>query len=105
MKKIILIFTILSLIIITTITKNSTRELENQIFLTMENLSVLKKKYELVLLDYNYLSSPKKLMEYQSTFFQDDLIKIDINNIKKIIKKKDELIILKFNTTKDKIEE
>ena len=88
MKKIILIFTILSLIIITTITKNSTRELENQIFLTMENLSVLKKKYELVLLDYNYLSSPKKLMEYQSTFFQDDLIKIDINNIKKIIKKK-----------------
>ena len=62
MKKIILIFSIIFLIVITTITKNSTKKLENQIFITKENISVLKDQYEMVLLDYNFLSSPKKLI-------------------------------------------
>ena len=47
-------------------------------------ISILKNKYELVLLDYNYLTTPKKLMEYQSKYFENDLIFLDITKIKKI---------------------
>ena len=68
MKKIILLLSILFLLIFTTITKNSTKEIEKQIYDTKENLRVLKNKYEMVLLDFNYLSSPKKLMEYQKKY-------------------------------------
>ena len=57
------------LIVTTTLIKNSTKKLENQIFTTRENISVLKDKYELVLLDYNYLTSPKKLLDYQFQYF------------------------------------
>ena len=87
MKKIILVFSVMFLIVITTITKNSTKKLENQIFTTKENISVLKDQYEMVLLDYNFLSSPKKLMEYQSKYYETDLIPLDINKVKKINEK------------------
>ena len=86
MRKIFLIFLIFSLIILTTITKNSTKKLENEIFITQENISVLNNKYELVLLDYNYLTSPKKLLEYQSKYFDADLVPLDISKIKEIEK-------------------
>ena len=94
MKKLFLIFFIIFLIIVTTITKNSTKKLESQIFNVKENISILKNKYELVLLDYNYLTTPKKLIEYQSKYFEDNLIYLDINKIKKIKKENNELIIL-----------
>ena len=45
MKKIILTFSILFLIVVTTFTKNSTKKLDNQIFSIRENISVLKDKY------------------------------------------------------------
>ena len=97
MKKIILIFSIIFLIVITTITKNSTKKLENHIFVTKENISILKDKYELVLLDYNYLTSPKKLLEYQDLYFEKELTNIDINDIKELIIKNEEIIIKDFN--------
>ena len=84
MKKLILILSIFLLLIFTTITKNSTKEIEKRIYNVKENLRILEQKYELVLLDYNYLSSPQKLMEYQSRYFENDLNEIDIINIKKI---------------------
>ena len=82
MKNYFLIFVILFLIIVTTITKNSSKKLENQIFSVKENISVLKNKHELVLLDFNFLTSPKKLLEYQSKYFENDLVSLDINKIK-----------------------
>ena len=97
MRKIILIFSVIFLIVITTITKNSTKKLENQIFTIKENISVLKDQYEMVLLDYSFLSSPKKLLEYQFKYFEKDLIPTDINNIKKINKNNNKLIITNFN--------
>ena len=100
MKKLFLIFFIIFLIIVTTITKNSTKKLESQIFNVNENISILKNKYELVLLDYNYLTTPKKLMEYQSKYFENDLIFLDITKIKKIKEENDELIIIEPNKTK-----
>jgi len=99
-KNYFLIFVILFLIVVTTITKNSSKKLENQIFSVKENISVLKNKHELVLLDFNFLTSPKKLLEYQSKYFENNLISLDINKIKEIEEKNDELVITKFNKIK-----
>tara|TARA_B100001142_G_C14329909_1_gene653649 strand:+ start:62 stop:361 length:300 start_codon:yes stop_codon:yes gene_type:complete len=93
MKKTFLISLILVLIVITTITKNSTQEIENKIFSKRENISALKDKYEFVLLDYNFLSSPEKLLEYQTKYFEKDLISRNINEIKKIDIRGNNLII------------
>jgi len=100
MKNYFLIFVILFLIIVTTITKNSSKKLENQIFSVKENISVLKNKHELVLLDFNFLTSPKKLLEYQSKYFENDLVSLDINKIKEIEEQNNELVITKFNKIK-----
>ena len=100
MKKIILIFSILFLIVVTTFTKNSTKKLDNQIFSIRENISVLKDKYELVLLDYNFLTSPKKLLEYQSKYFETDLIPLDITQIKEIKKESNKLVFTELSEMK-----
>ena len=84
MKKLILLLSIFFLLIFTTVTKNSTKEIEKQIYNTKENLRILEQKYEMVLLDFNYLSSPGKLMEYQSRYFENELKEIDITNLKKL---------------------
>ena len=42
MKKFFLIFFIIFLILATTVTKNSTKKLQNQIFNARENISILK---------------------------------------------------------------
>ena len=97
MNKFFIILSIFLLIILTAITKNSTKRLEDKIFLVNEDINVLKEKFELVLLDYNFLTTPKKLLEYQSKFFEKDLIPIDINKVKKITKVNNELVIMKFN--------
>ena len=100
MKKIILTFSILFLIVVTTFTKNSTKKLDNQIFSIRENISVLKDKYELVLLDYNFLTSPKKLLEYQSKYFETDLIPLDITQIKEIKEENNKLVITELSEIK-----
>ena len=100
MKKIILIFSILFLIVVTTFTKNSTKKLDNQIFNIRENIHVLKDKYELVLLDYNFLTTPKKLLEYQSKYFETDLIPLDITQIKEIKEESNKLVITELSEMK-----
>ncbi len=100
MKKIILILSILFLIVVTTFTKNSTKKLDNQIFSIRENINVLKDKYELVLLDYNFLTSPKKLLEYQSKYFETDLIPLDVTQIKEISEENNKLVITELNEIK-----
>jgi len=97
MSKFFIILSIFFLIIVTAVTKNSTKRLEDKIFLVKEDISVLKEKFELVLLDYNFLTTPKKLLEYQSKYFEKDLIPIDINEVKKITKINDKLVISEFN--------
>lgn len=97
MKNPFLICSVFFLIIVITIIKNSTKNIENEIFLTKENIRILKDKYDLALLDYNYLSSPKKLQEYQMKFFDKDLISLDINKINILKKDKEKIIILNFN--------
>ena len=83
MKKLILI-PFIFLILATTLTKNSTKQLDKKIFQTKENIRALENRFELVLLDYNFLTSPKKLMEYQTKFFENNLIQLKISNIKNL---------------------
>ena len=84
------------LLIFTTIIKNSTKEIEKKIYNTKENLRVLKNKYEMVLIDFNYLTTPEKLMEYQSKYFENELDQVDIKKLKKITLKKNQLKIKEF---------
>ena len=78
---------ILVLILATSLVKNSTKEIEDKIFMVNENIRPLKLELGDVLLEYNYLSSPDKLTQYQTQYFEKDLIKIDIIKIKMITKK------------------
>ena len=96
MTRIILVFCILFLIIATTLTKNSTKKIDKQIFYLTEDIRFLKNNYELVVLEHNYLSSPKKLLEYQKRFFENELSPIDIKNMNKIEFKNDEVFIEKI---------
>ena len=96
MKKLILLLSIFLLLIFTTITKNSTKEIERQIYNTKENLRILEHKYQMVLLDFNYLSSPKKLLEYQSRYFDNELKEINITNLKKLTLLENEIQVKQF---------
>ena len=84
MKKLILISIIL-LILTTSLIKNSTKKIEDIIFAVNENVRSLKVEFDDVMLEFNYLSSPEKLIQYQSQYFENNLIKTDITKIKKII--------------------
>ena len=96
MKKLLFFLPIIFLIIATTITKNSTKKLDKEIFEIKENIRILEDRYEFVLLDYNFLTSPKKLMEYQQQYFDSELIESDIENLNWIKIKNNEIEIGKI---------
>lgn len=91
--KLLVVAIIFVLILITSLIKTSTKEIEDQIFIVKENIRPLKSELEDVLLEFNYLSSPEKLVQYQTQYFEKDLIKIEIMNIKEIIKNNETLEI------------
>tara|TARA_X000001036_G_scaffold240297_1_gene224119 strand:+ start:921 stop:1226 length:306 start_codon:yes stop_codon:yes gene_type:complete len=81
-KKFFLASLIFFLVLSTAIIKNTTKEIEDEIFTVNENIRVLKSEIENVSLEYDYLSSSEKLLEYQSLYFEDELIQKNINDIK-----------------------
>ncbi len=101
MKKILLFLPIFLLIIATTITKNSTKNLDNKIFEINENINLLEYQYELVLLDYNYLTSPKKLIEYSSFYFENNLTRKKLENLNLLELHNNNLKIKKLITNND----
>ena len=82
MKKFVLAAVIFFLVLSTAIIKNTTKQIEDEIFTLKENIRVLKSDYENVSLEYDYLSSAEKLIEYQSLYFEDELIQKNINDVK-----------------------
>ena len=96
MRKLILLLSIFLLVIFTTIIKNSTKEIEKKIYNIKENLRVLKNKHEMELLEFNYLTTPEKLMEYQSKYFDNELEEIDITNLKKLTLLENEIQVKQF---------
>ena len=82
MKKFTLTGVIFFLVLSTAIIKNTTKKIEDEIFTVKENIRVLKSEFENVSLEYDYLSSAERLLEYQSQYFEDELIQKNINDIK-----------------------
>jgi len=81
-KKFVLAAVIFFLVLSTAIIKNTTKQIEDEIFTVKENIRVLKSEFENESLEYDYLSSAERLLEYQSQYFEDDLIQKNINDIK-----------------------
>ena len=81
MKKYILVFIIFSLVITTSIIKNSTRELENKIFNSNEKIKILINRKEVIKLQNDYLSSPQRLFEFKNKFL-DNLEVLELNKFK-----------------------
>ena len=82
MKKFALALVIFFLVLSTTIVKNTTKQIEDEIFTAKENIRILKTEFENVSLEYDYLSSAERVLEYQSQYFDDELIQKNINDIK-----------------------
>ena len=82
MKKFGLIAVILFLVLSTAVIKNTTKQIEDELFTAKENIRVLKSEFENISLEYDYLSSAEKLLEYQSLYFEDELVQKDIKDIK-----------------------
>ena len=78
MKKYIIFFSIVSLIITTSIVKSSTRQLEKNIFTLEEELKILEEKFNF------YLTTPERLIKLKEKIFKDQFFPIDPRDIKKI---------------------
>ena len=81
MKKTLVIFLILILILFTAIVKNSTKRIDDKILVKQENISGLNKEFGDIKLEHEYLSSAEKLLQFQNLYFEDELVKKDIQEI------------------------
>ena len=86
MKKFSIISLILFLILFTALIKNSTKKIEDETFTVKESLIGLKKELSDAKLEFNYLSSAEKLLDYQSMYFEEDLSQKDIKEIQILVK-------------------
>ena len=97
MKKFWVISLILFLIVTTTIVKNSTKNIEDKIFTKRENIRISKKELSDLILEYNYLSSAEELMQYQTKFFEEELIQKKLEDFQVIENNIEIKKILKIN--------
>tara|TARA_B100001063_G_scaffold107318_1_gene100096 strand:+ start:942 stop:1247 length:306 start_codon:yes stop_codon:yes gene_type:complete len=96
MKKFLVISLILFLVLLTAFVKNSTKTIEDKIFVLEENIRSFRKDYENVKLEFDYLSSADKLSIYQEKYFDREFFKKDISQIEKIIQSSNKLKIEKL---------
>ena len=82
MKKFFAISIIIFLILSTALIKNSTKRIDDEIFISKENTRFLRKEIEDLKLEYTYLSSGKKLIDFKIRFFDQDLNSKNKNKIK-----------------------
>ena len=101
MSKFFVVLLIVSLILSTALIKNSTKRVDDDIFILKENIRSLKKDFENIKLEHDYLSSAEKLLEFQNLYFENELIKKDIKDIKIIYKTQNDLKIKKFSFIND----
>ena len=66
MKKFLIIFSILFIILLTAFIKNSTKRIDDMIFVYKENIRSLNNDFENIKLEYDYLSSTENLLKFQS---------------------------------------
>ena len=101
MNKTLLVFLILCLVVFTTLIKNSSKNLEDEIFTKQENIRILKKEVSDLLLEYNYLSSAEQLLKYQSRYFEEELVQKNLNEFEIIKNIKNEIEIKKILKNQD----
>ena len=94
MTKLTVFALILFLIISTSIVKNSTKDLDYEIYSINENILFLENRLKDTKLDFDYLSSSEKLLELQKIHFEDSLVKKTINEFK-ILELKDNQLEIK----------
>ena len=82
MIKFIVFASILFLVVSTTLIKNSTKDLDDKIYSTKENLLFLENRFKDSKLEFDYLSSSEKLLEYQKQYFENSLQKKSLQEIK-----------------------
>ena len=99
MKKFFVTLFVFFLIFSTAIVKNSTKRIDDEIFVLKENIRDLKKNFENTRLEFDYLSSTEKLLQFQNLYFENELIKFEIQEIQTITRKNNEIEIgqLSFN--------
>jgi len=93
MNKILVILLIFFLILSTAIIKNSTKRIDDEIFITKENIRGYEKDLEKVKLEHNFLSSTEKLTDFKNSYFDEELEKKNIYEMKIIRKKLGEIKI------------
>ena len=87
MNKLIIFFLIFIFIISTAITKNSTKKLDEKIYKKKENLAVLQRKSDLLILEFDYLNSPEEIEKKMKKYFKNnefsavDILKLKILEI------------------------
>ena len=82
MRKSIVFSVLFILILSTSIVKNSTKELDEQIYSLKENIIFLDDRFKDSKLEFDYLSSSEKLLEYQKLYFENSLLKKSIKDLK-----------------------
>ena len=82
MKKLIVFAVICTLIVSTSLIKNSTKDLDDQIYSLRENILFLDNRLNDSKLEFDYLSSSEKLLEYQELYFENLLIKKSLKELK-----------------------
>ena len=93
MTKLLIFLIIFTLIISTSLIKNSTKELDEQIYSVKENIIFLDDRFKDSKLEFDYLSSSEKLLEYQKLYFENSLVKKSIKDLKTLKIINDKVII------------
>jgi len=89
MTKFVVFILIFTLIISTSIIKNSTKGIED----VKENLLFLESRFKDTKLEFDFLSSSEKLMEYQQLYFENSLQIKSLQEIKTLEIYNDEIKI------------
>ena len=97
MKKTIIFLSVFFLILFTSIIKNSTKKIGDEIFIVEENLRILENRLNESKLEFNYLSSSEKLLEYQKLFFENKLVEKSIKEIFLLDYSNDEIFLNKLD--------
>ena len=99
MKNLIVLVCLIFLISSTAIIKTSSKKIEEEIFIAKENISILKEKYSLLLLDHTYLSNPSRLIQIIKNDINEDYIHLEMSDLKNL--SKDNHKIFKNNFSKN----
>ena len=101
MKKFFVISLIMSLILLTALIKNSTKKIDEEIFGKEENLRFLNQEYKNAKLEFEYLSSSEKLLEFQNLYFDEQMVQKELKEINLIKKSSNKLIIKELKIIND----